>query len=228
MPRSCCGCQQSFEPSKYRPDQSFCSQPDCQRQRRAEYHRRKIETDPVYAGVVNDSRKKWTEYCVMCHNPSNTDASTRPTAVVASDKTQPPRGINFNMLVHRIHFGPNAAADGAKNPCIVVGYGGSHNDFCGTLYPALSPAGAAGDTRNCSMCHLNGSEQILPLGLNPVVDPQGWVNPNQAIAGAYTGCHTAKSEASHMLANTSVLGESCTVCHNIGAAYAVNQVHAQY
>lgn len=59
MPRSCRSCEQSFEPSKYRPDQNFCSRPDCQRQRRAEYHRRKIEADPVYAGVVNDSRKKW-------------------------------------------------------------------------------------------------------------------------------------------------------------------------
>ena len=29
--------------------------------RRAEYHRRKIETDPVYAEVVNDSRKKWRD-----------------------------------------------------------------------------------------------------------------------------------------------------------------------
>lgn len=61
MPRRCCSCQQSFHPSKYRPDQSFCSQPDCQRRRRAEYHRRKIETDPVYAGVVKDSRKKWRD-----------------------------------------------------------------------------------------------------------------------------------------------------------------------
>jgi hypothetical protein len=61
LPRRCCSCQQSFEPSKYRPDQSFCSQPHCQRHRRAEYHRRKIETDPVYAGVVSDSRKKWRE-----------------------------------------------------------------------------------------------------------------------------------------------------------------------
>jgi hypothetical protein len=61
LPRRCCSCQQSFEPSKYRPDQIFCSLPDCQRRRRAEYHRRKIETDPVYAGVVNDSRKKWRE-----------------------------------------------------------------------------------------------------------------------------------------------------------------------
>jgi hypothetical protein len=61
LPRSCRSCQQSFEPSQYRPDQSFCSRTDCQRLRRAEYHRRKIETDPVYAGVVNDSRKKWRE-----------------------------------------------------------------------------------------------------------------------------------------------------------------------
>jgi len=61
LPRSCRSCQQSFEASKYRPDQTFCSQPDCQRRRRAEYHRRKIEADPVYAVVVSDSRKKWRE-----------------------------------------------------------------------------------------------------------------------------------------------------------------------
>ena len=57
-----------------------------------------------------------TLYCVMCHNPSNTDATTRAAATVAADKALPPQGINFNMLVHRIHFGPNATADGAKNP----------------------------------------------------------------------------------------------------------------
>ena len=169
-----------------------------------------------------------TEYCVMCHNPSNTDASTRATATVAADKTLPPQGINFNLLVHRIHFGPNAAADGAKNPFIVVGFGGSHNDFSQTLYPPLSPAGAPGATQNCSVCHLNGSEQTLPLAKNQVIDPQGWINPNQAIAGACSGCHTSESESSHFLANTTSLGESCTVCHSAGAAYAVDQVHAQY
>ncbi len=169
-----------------------------------------------------------TEYCVMCHNPSNTDAAVRVSATTAADKALPPQGINFNMLVHRIHFGPNATADGAKNPYIVVGFGGSHNDFSGTLFPPFSPTGSAGDTRNCSLCHVNGSEQNLPIGLNPVVDPQGWINPNQAVSGACSGCHTSKSEASHMLGNTTALGESCTVCHTSGAAYAVDQVHAQY
>jgi OmcA/MtrC family decaheme c-type cytochrome len=169
-----------------------------------------------------------TLYCVMCHNPSNTDASVRGGAVNATDKALPPQGINFNMLVHRIHFGPNAAADGAKNPYVVVGFGGSHNDFSTTLFPPFSPTGSAGDTRNCSLCHTNTSEQNLPLGKNPVVDPQGWVNPDQAIAGACSGCHTSESESAHFLANTTGLEESCTVCHSAGAAYAVDRVHAQY
>lgn len=57
----CRFCQQSFEPSKFRPDQNVCSHRDCQRRRRGEYHRRKIETDSEYAEVVRDSRRKWRE-----------------------------------------------------------------------------------------------------------------------------------------------------------------------
>jgi len=169
-----------------------------------------------------------TEYCVMCHNPSNTDASVRSTATVVAQQTLQAQGIDFNKLVHRIHFGPNAAADGARSPYLVIGHGGSVNDFSQTLFPPLSPTGAAGDTANCSMCHTNSSEQNLPVGLNQVVDPQGWINPIQRAAGACSGCHTSKSESSHFLANTSPLGESCTTCHSSGAAYAVDQVHAQY
>jgi hypothetical protein len=60
-PRCCCYCQQSFQPSKRRPDQRVCGQADCQRRRRADYHRHKIETDPEYEEVVRDSRKKWRQ-----------------------------------------------------------------------------------------------------------------------------------------------------------------------
>lgn len=45
----------------YRPEQSVCSRPACQRHRRADYHRQKIKTDPVYAQVVRDSQRKWRE-----------------------------------------------------------------------------------------------------------------------------------------------------------------------
>lgn len=166
------------------------------------------------------------EYCVLCHNPSNTDASVRVNAKVASDKAAAPQGINFNLLVHRIHDGVNVVPAGGK-PYIVVGFGGSHNDFSEVLYPAMSPTGNATYLQNCSMCHVNGSEENLPIGLNPVIDPQGWINPVQAVASACSGCHVSKPEASHFLANTNSLGESCTVCHAAGAQFAVDRVHTK-
>ena len=82
---------------------------------------------------VHGALRNNTEYCVMCHNPSNTDATTRASATVASYRTQPAQGINFNLLVHRIHYGINMQA--ANRTYVVVGYGGSINDFSGTLFP---------------------------------------------------------------------------------------------
>jgi OmcA/MtrC family decaheme c-type cytochrome len=148
--------------------------------------------------------------------------------VVAADKAAPPQGINFNTLVHRIHDGVNMAT--ANRTYIVVGFGGSHNDFSNTLFPALSPTGAATDLKNCSLCHVNSSEQaaVALTGLNPVTDPQGPINPILATASACSGCHLDLATASHFLANTTTLGESCAVCHSSGAAFAVDQVHAQY
>jgi hypothetical protein len=57
--RRCPYCQQAFQPSPYRLQQRVCSQPECQRRRRADYHRQKIRTDLLYAQVVKDSRDKW-------------------------------------------------------------------------------------------------------------------------------------------------------------------------
>lgn len=175
---------------------------------------------------VHGTLRNDTEYCVMCHNPSNTDASTRANAKGASDKAAPPQGINFNLLIHRIHDGINMQA--SNRTFIVVGFGGSHNDFSGTLFPALSPAGNPLDLANCSMCHVKSSEQTLPFGLGLVTDPQGPVNPNTPIASACSGCHVDLPAASHMLSMTSSLGESCDVCHGIGAAFSVAQMHAGF
>jgi OmcA/MtrC family decaheme c-type cytochrome len=168
-----------------------------------------------------------TDYCVFCHNPNNTDASTRATSTTASLKNAPAQGINFNLLVHRIHNGVNQPAN---RPYIVVGYMGSTNNFSGTLFPALSPSGAATDLANCSMCHVNSSEQndLALTGLLPVTDPQGPINPVQPFTSACTGCHMDIATASHALSNTTSLGEACNVCHGTGGAYAVDQVHAQY
>jgi OmcA/MtrC family decaheme c-type cytochrome len=175
----------------------------------------------VHGGLRNQ-----TEYCVMCHNPSNTDIARRPGAVVPADRALPPQGINFNLLVHRIHSGENLLADNRNYT--VVGFGGSHNDFTDVRFPPMSPQGAPGDRRNCTMCHIGGSEQILPAGKNSVTDPQGPINPIQAISSACTGCHVNIATASHTLSNTTSLGEACETCHSVGAAFPVSQVHAQY
>jgi OmcA/MtrC family decaheme c-type cytochrome len=175
---------------------------------------------------VHGTLRNQTEYCAFCHNPSNTDMAQRSSAQVPSDRTMPPQGINFNLLVHRIHSGENLLED--NRPYVVVGFGGSHNDFSDVRYPAMSPTGAPGDRRNCAMCHQGGSEQNLPTGLNSVVDPQGPINPVMPVTSACTGCHVDKPTASHALANTTALGESCEVCHGSGASFSVSQVHAQY
>ncbi len=177
----------------------------------------------LHGGLRNNN-----EYCVLCHNPSNTDASTRPSAVIKSYRTQHAQGINFNLLVHRLHDGINAAADSPKNPYVVVGYMGSINNFSGTLFPVMSPSGEATYMQNCAVCHVNSTEQNdLPLmgNLHQVIDPQGWINPVGPISSACSGCHVSKDEASHFLANTDSLGESCSVCHSADAQFAVDAEH---
>jgi OmcA/MtrC family decaheme c-type cytochrome len=175
---------------------------------------------------LHGSLRNQTEYCVLCHNPSNTDAVTRSMAQNPADKAAPPQGITFPLLVHRIHFGQNMIADGGSYT--VVGFNGSHNDFTTIRYAPFSPQGSPGDTRNCAKCHVNDSEANLPVGLHDVVNPQGWINPEAATSTACSGCHVAKDAASHFLSQTSSLGESCTICHQTGGIADVDQEHAQY
>ena len=174
---------------------------------------------------VHGTLRNQTQYCVLCHNPSQTDSAQRVNATNPDDKAAAPQGVNFDLLVHRIHTGENLQAD--NKSYTIVGFGGSHNDFTDVRFPQMSPQGAPGDTRNCSACHVNGSEQNLPVGLNAVKDPQGPLNPEQAVTAACTGCHVSLGAASHALANTTTLGESCQVCHGPNAEFNVAKVHAQ-
>jgi OmcA/MtrC family decaheme c-type cytochrome len=175
---------------------------------------------------LHGGQRNQTEFCVLCHNPSNTDIARRPAATVVADRALPPQGINFPLLVHRIHSGENLLAD--NRPYVVVGFGGTHNDFSEVRFPPMSPQGTPGDRRNCSICHVNGSEQNLTLAKNAVQDPRGPIHPIQPISSACTGCHVNLPTASHVLGMSNALGESCTVCHSSDSAFAVGKVHAQY
>lgn len=175
---------------------------------------------------VHGENRNQAVYCVMCHNPSQTDSGNRVNAQVPADKALPPQGVNFALLIHRIHSGENLKTAGRN--FTVVGFGGSHNDFSDVRYPAMSPSGQPGDRRNCAMCHVGGSEQVLPTGMNAVKDPQGPINPVLPVTSACTGCHVKIPTASHALANTTALGESCEACHAAGLDFSVSKEHAQY
>jgi OmcA/MtrC family decaheme c-type cytochrome len=188
---------------------------------------------------LHGSLRNNTEYCVFCHNPSNTDASTRAMATNPADKNAPPQGINFALMVHKIHTGVNLKNNFGQD-YVIVGFGGSHNSFgtafasvpasipnTGVRYPAMGPTGAVQDTTLCYLCHANGSEAVLPIGKNPVVDPQGLLNPAPTTTSACTACHLNQSAYAHAGSNTDPkFGESCDVCHGTGAAFSATEVHA--
>ncbi|HLH01065.1 MAG TPA: OmcA/MtrC family decaheme c-type cytochrome [Bryobacteraceae bacterium] len=174
---------------------------------------------------VHGENRNQIEMCVLCHNPTDTDASTRAQSTNPALKNGAPQAINFPILIHSIHDGSGLAAAG--RPYVVVGFGGSTNDFSDVTFPAMDPKGNTGNVQACTMCHVNGSEANLPIGLNNVTTPQGYENPTPPVTAACMTCHATKPEFSHAAANTTTFGESCTACHASGAAFDVDQVHAQ-
>lgn len=139
------------------------------------------------------------EYCVFCHTP---------TTVAPEDDGG--EGVNFALLIHKIHTGEELARD------YIVG----NANFKTVRFP--------GDRRRCDWCHVGDSQQ-LPLSpkLLPVQDPKGLLNPVGATTSACTACHGEIYAASHALLMTSPLGESCAVCHGPDADFSVNRVHAR-
>jgi len=156
---------------------------------------------------LHGENRNQTEYCVFCHNPKNTSGTVS--------------GINFAVMVHSIHFGDNLAAAGAT-------YKIGNADFSEVRYPAFSNNGRPGDTTNCQMCHLPGTEAVFPIGLNTVKTPGALMDTAPATTAACGACHVTKSNMAHMAAQTDPkFGESCDVCHGVNGDYSVLKEHAK-
>jgi len=56
--RRCRYCEKTFPLSKYQPQQTVCSDADCQKRRRTEYRQQKLKTDEEYLQVCRDSSRK--------------------------------------------------------------------------------------------------------------------------------------------------------------------------
>ena len=144
-----------------------------------------------------------------------------------ADKTLPHQSVNFALMIHKIHTGEKLATD-FNQTYIIVGFGGSHNDFSEVRYPGDDPTPAAvGDTAKCYMCHVNNSEAVFPIGKNNVLDTQGRISPAPATTSACTACHLKLSALSHAVSQTDPkFGESCDVCHAQGTDFDVLKEHA--
>lgn len=55
----CCG--ETFQPHHKVPTQTYCSSPNCQRERRQIWDRKKQESDPEYRDNKNRVQRSWTE-----------------------------------------------------------------------------------------------------------------------------------------------------------------------
>lgn len=163
-----------------------------------------------YLSLHGENRNA-VENCVICHNPSMTDAARRPAAQA------PTESIDFALMVHRIHAGELQTRD-----YTIYGFGNTPHNYNHVALPS-----GESQLANCSICHVGGSENLPVKATLKAVDPRGLLNPTYKATGACLGCHTSVDAASHALINTSQLGESCAVCHGPNADFAVAKVHAR-
>jgi OmcA/MtrC family decaheme c-type cytochrome len=158
---------------------------------------------------LHGANRNQVETCVICHNPAMTDAARRP-----ADK-MPAEAISMASMVHRIHTGGEQ-----PNGYSLYGFGGELNLDHASFPPP-------GKVSNCNMCHTGNSQQLPAKGMLKVTDPRGWITTAGTATAACLSCHSSVDAASHALANTTTLGESCAACHGPTSEFSVNKVHAQ-
>jgi len=61
MTRRCACCGKPFEPRPQVPDQAFCSSPDCQRARKRQWQRAKLQSDPDYRINQRAAQQAWAQ-----------------------------------------------------------------------------------------------------------------------------------------------------------------------
>ena len=59
--KQCAACGQQFQPRPQVPQQSYCASPDCQRARRRQWLRLKLQTDPDYQNNQDRAQQAWSQ-----------------------------------------------------------------------------------------------------------------------------------------------------------------------
>jgi OmcA/MtrC family decaheme c-type cytochrome len=149
----------------------------------------------VNLGFVHGGTRAAVQECVICHNPTLVDGTSN-------------QSVNVAWQIHSIHRGENLA-----NPYVL----GSRN-YQDLRFP--------GDLRDCTACHFSGTYLVEKVGAKALVaSPGGFTPTTPPISAACQGCHDDMATASHALANTTVIGESCVACHSASEEFSVDRVH---
>lgn len=181
---------------------------------------------------VHGNLRNQIQYCDICHNPTQSDASRRsldPAAVAAGEVNA---SINSRVLFHSLHRGE----DLQQQPYLVYGRGPAPKNY--TIYD-FGEIRYPGDLRLCDTCHVGDSQLLPPYPgtalptLRTMLDPKtGDVIPAvppevQPITSVCIACHDSDAAIAHAEAQTAPDGtESCEVCHAEGRPFAVSIVHA--
>lgn len=160
--------------------------------------------------AVHGGNRRSTEYCVLCHNPTLSDADNHP-----ADKGAP-TPLQWKYLIHRIHTGEDGS-----NPYLLYGSNGQATNLGDVRFP--------GNRADCVKCH-DKNTYLLPLpktALPWTATTKGQVVSSIGpITAACTACHDSTAVRGHASIMTAAdKTETCTVCHGEGADFAVSKVH---
>lgn len=148
-------------------------------------------------GIVHGGSRSQTQECVICHNPTLTDGTSK-------------QSVSFATQIHSIHRGENLT-----NPYIL----GTTN------YQEIRFPGDLRDCTTCHVNSSYEVDNVGAVAA--VQSPGGFTPTTMPISAACQGCHDDKATASHALSNTTTLGEACVTCHGMNAQFAVDAVHAR-
>jgi OmcA/MtrC family decaheme c-type cytochrome len=147
--------------------------------------------------LVHGASRASTRECVICHNPTLSDGTSK-------------QSVNFAVQIHSIHRGEALA-----NPYVL----GSTN------YQEVRFPGDLRECTTCHVNDSYQVDNVGAKAM--VASPGGFTPSTPPISAACQGCHDDKATAQHAILNTGALGESCGVCHGKSSAFAVDKVHSR-
>jgi len=143
--------------------------------------------------------RRGLDTCLFCHGESGAQLPPTPTEAGTT--------IEFRSFLHKVHRGGELELAGDF----------LDGDFQDVVFPAMS-----GGVKNCSMCHGQSDAWKEPAAR----DHQDQSLPTRVWRTACNSCHDGSDASAHIDIMTSGAGvESCGVCHESGAEFAVEVMH---